>query len=457
MAQKTNSPEALYLWQWQMGRLQAANLKIDPAITSYRATVRTLNRLRTQTGLSYGSLGEGFEGSVAPVFFELVDLLLQRASFTEDLDQKEALLIEARNTIEDLKAAELRDYYRDECLDAHRKTAPESVPDTIVIYPIMLPDRTELVVSLPDGLRSFRVPASSQELSEEVRIFRQFLEKRTTREYRPHAATLYDWLIRPIEGAIASTQVSTLIFVPGGILRTIPMTALYDQETRRFLIEKYPVAITPGLSLTDPRKIDRENVQLLTAGLTESVQGYPPLPHVSSEVEAVQGVFGGRVLLNADFVVPAVEQEVSEKQLGIVHIASHGEFHSDSSESFLLTYDGRLAMDRLASLVGVTQFREQPLELLTLSACQTAAGDDRAALGLAGVAVQAGARSALATLWSVSDRASAELISEFYSQIGHGGVSRAEALRQAQIKLLKSRPYRHPGYWSAFLLISNWL
>ena len=456
-AQNANAPESLYRWQWQTARLQAAELEMDAAIASYRATVRTLNRIRRETAVVEGEATSTFESAVEPVFFELVDLLLQRASATEDPNARAALLVEARDTVEDLKAAELRDYFHDECVDAQRKAAPDVIPETVVIYPIILSDRTELIVSLPEGIRSFVVPASSRELIAEVGLLRGYLEKRTTREYRRPAARLYDWLIRPIEGALASSQVRTLVFVPGGVLRTIPMAALYDRETKQFLVQKYPLAITPGLTLTDPRAIDRENVQLLTAGLTESVQGYPPLPHVASEVEAVQGVFGGRGLMNATFVASAVERELSERQVGIVHIASHGEFHSDSAKSFILTYDGRLTVDRLSELVSATRFREQPLELLTLSACQTAAGDERAALGLAGVAVRAGARSVLATLWSISDVASAELISEFYRQLGQSGVSRAEALQRAQITLIQNRNYRHPGYWSAFLLISSWL
>ena len=285
----------------------------------------------------------------------------------------------------------------------------------------------------------------------------EYLEKRTTREYRQHAAQLYDWIMRPLESALEASEVRTLVFVPGGVLRTIPMAALYDRETKQFLVQKYPLAITPGLSLTDPRPIDRENVSLLSAALTEAVQGYPPLPHVESEVEVVHEVFGGKTLMNAAFVTSAVERELSARQIGIVHIASHGEFRAESAESFLLTYDGRLTVDRLPELISATQFREQPLELLTLSACQTAAGDERAALGLAGMAVRAGARSVLATLWSISDVASAELVSEFYRQLGQSGVSRAEALQRAQIRLISDRRYRHPGYWSPFLLISNWL
>ena len=186
---------------------------------------------------------------------------------------------------------------------------------------------------------------------------------------------------------------------------------------------------------------------------------YPALTHVEDELAAIEEAFGGRKLLNEEFSVGALERELRETQFGIVHIASHGEFSADAGETFLLTHDPDepLTMDRLAELVGITEFREQPLELLTLSACQTAAGDERAALGLAGVAVKAGARSTLATLWYIDDRASADLVAEFYRHLTDPEVSRAEALRQAQLSLVRDPSYRHPGYWSPFLLISNWL
>jgi len=140
-----------------------------------------------------------------------------------------------------------------------------------------------------------------------------------------------------------------------------------------------------------------------------------------------------------------------------VHIASHAEFGGNPEDSFLLAFDGRLPMNRLAQTVGTTRFRsEQPLELLTLSACETAVGNERAGLGLAGIALQAGARSALASLWSVNDQASTQLIAEFYSRL-HEDASRAEALQQAQLAMLDHRGFRHPAFWSSFVLISSWL
>jgi CHAT domain-containing protein len=141
----------------------------------------------------------------------------------------------------------------------------------------------------------------------------------------------------------------------------------------------------------------------------------------------------------------------------IVHIASHGTFESDFRDSFLLTFDGRLTMDDLERFIKFSEFRREPVELLTLSACQTAAGDDRATLGLAGVAIKAGARSALATLWLINDQAAELLITDVYRHLANRSMNKAQALQQAQLTLLKDNRYRHPGFWAAFLLIGNWL
>jgi CHAT domain-containing protein len=138
-------------------------------------------------------------------------------------------------------------------------------------------------------------------------------------------------------------------------------------------------------------------------------------------------------------------------------VASHGKFESDVRDTFLLTYDGKLSMDRLEGYMASTTYREQPVELLTLSACQTAVGDDKAALGLGGVAVKAGARSALATLWYINDQASSLLITDFYANLKDSDVSKARALQEAQLDLLDDPRFNHPSYWAPFLLIGNWL
>ena len=158
-----------------------------------------------------------------------------------------------------------------------------------------------------------------------------------------------------------------------------------------------------------------------------------------------------------EFLERNIEREMKEENFTIVHIASHGKFDQNPQDSFVLTYDKKLNMDQLSKLIGMFQFRQTPLDLLTLSACETAVGDERSALGLAGVAVKSGARSALGTLWFINDQASSDLIQHFYTHLKQTTFSKAQALREAQLTLLGHATYRHPGYWAPFLLINNWL
>ena len=243
--------------------------------------------------------------------------------------------------------------------------------------------------------------------------------------------------------------------VPDGPLRTIPLAALHDGDG--FLIQRYALAMTPGVMLTDPQPIDRSQIKLLSVALSDSIEGFSSLPNAGTEVKTIQDLYGGKVLLNRQFQVDALEQEMKNEPPTIVHIASHAKFEKDVKETFLLAFDGKLTMDRLDQLVGLYKFRESPLDLLTLSACETAAGDDQAALGLAGVAIKAGARSALASLWFINDRATSNLVTDFYRNLQDPTLSRATALQRAQQKLLQDPSYQHPGYWSPFLLINNWL
>jgi CHAT domain-containing protein len=324
-----------------------------------------------------------------------------------------------------------------------------------VVYPILLPDRTELLVSLPSGIERHIVPIGAAAMEREVAAFQRALVDRTSFAYREPAQRLHEWLVAPYAPRLAEEQIATLVFVPDGPLRTIPMAALHDGET--FLAERYAVAVTPGLSLVDPRPLDAEGARLLLAGLSESVQGFEPLPGTEREIEAIHALYGGEVLLNEAFQANRFEAEVENEVPSIVHVASHAVFTGDPATSFVLTHDDRLTMDELSEIVAPTQFRKRPLELLTLSACETAAGDERAALGLAGVAIRAGARSALGSLWAVQDEATYHLMVGFYTALKEPGVSKAEALRRAQAKLIATPAYQHPFYWSPFLLISNWL
>ncbi len=460
-AQQGQMPEALYRWEWQIGRLLRAQGDPEPAIAAYRRAVQTLQPIRNDVSLGYGNgmARLSFREAAGPLFFELADLLLLQSKSAADPAKEQALLLEARDTVEQLKAVELEDYFHDHCVDVQRSKARaiEAVDEqTAVVYLIPLPTRTEVLVGLSSGLKRFTMEVGADALTEQVRQFRRNLETRTTYGYLAQAQQLYDWLIRPIRELLRTNRINTLVFVPDGALRTIPFASLHDGE--RFLIQDLAVAVTPGLSLVEPQPIKRGKAHLLLNGLSKAVQDFPALNFVAGELRSIEPMYPSETLLNEGFTLSKLNRKLTDEQFSIIHIASHGQFDRDVRKTFVLTFDSKLTLNELESLIRPSQYRGQPVELLVLSACQTAAGDDRAALGLAGVAVKAGARSALATLWFVNDQSTSALITEVYAQLRQTpSVSKARALQTAQIKLLSDRRYRHPCYWSPYLVIGNWL
>ena len=450
-----NALESLYRWEWQAGRLLRRLGDDDAALAAYRVAASTLERIRPDLAAS----GTGdFRTKASPVYLGVADLLIRRAERAAKPDAAQADLLEARRTMEALKSAELEDYFQDDCV-ASLKSKTSGIdalaPHTAAIYPIVLPDRLAILVTFPDGLREYSSPVGSQRLEVETRAMRQTLEKRMTREYLKHARQLYDWVVRPALADLERAGVKTLVFIPDGALRTIPFAALSDGK--QFLIERYAVATSPGLTLTDPRPLAAVAPRILMAGLTEAVQGFAALPGVRTEISNIAALLPGTELVDQAFQSARFRSALASNPYTIVHVASHGEFGPTAQSTFLLTHDGKINLNQLEGILGGTNYRSQPVQLLVLSACETAAGDDRSALGLAGIAVKAGARSALATLWSVSDVASTQLVSDFYRELGQSGASKAEALRQAQLALMADRRYRHPYYWGPFLMIGNWL
>lgn len=462
-AQEAGMPEALYKWEWQVGRLLRARGENGPAMAAYRNAVQTMKTVRNDVSLGFGnSRGQNsFRKSEGPLFFQLADLLLQEARAAPDQESRQALLLEARNTVELLKAVELEDYFSDDCVDIQQtqtRSVEEMDEHTAVVYLIPLEERTEILIGLTSGLLQVDVPVGEEELTAEVNLFRRNLETRTLPFYLRQSWQLYDWLIRPIREILEENGVDTLVIVPDGALRTIPFAALQDSEQKRFLIEDLAVAVVPGLSLVAQDPTIQQEARLLLNGISEARQDYPELKYVVGELESLRGLYPGETLLNGTFTMAGIKKQITENQYSIIHIASHGEFNSDANETFILTYDTKLTLDDLEGLIRPSQYRGRPVELLVLSACQTAAGDDRAALGLAGVAIKAGARSALATLWYVNDQSTSDLVTEVYEILKNDPTkSKAQALQAAQIKLLGDRRYKHPCYWSPYLIIGNWL
>ena len=450
-----SEPDLAYRWDWQQARLARQQGHTDISLADYRRAVAALESVRQDIPVEYRDGRSSFRVTFGPLYREFADLLLRRAA--SDPPHSAPLIREARDTIERLKESELQDYFRDSCVtsfEARRQSIDTVAPGTAILYPISLPDRLEMLVSVGQEQQHFVIPIAEEALRGEVRHFRELLEKRTTNEYLVPARQLYDQLIRPIEPLLASRRVDTLVVVPDDVLRVVPFAALHDG--RHFLMERYAAAVAPSMHLIEPKPLAAGPRSALVLGISKGVQGYAELPNVSREVSAVHQIAGGTELVDDAFTEARFAGELKNVPYSIVHLASHGQFNADPKQTFVLAFDGKLNMDALETDIKYGERRANPLELLVLSACETATGDDRAALGLAGVALKAGARSALASLWYVNDEAAGKLVVDFYRDL-QSGVTKARALQAAQRQLASDPRYAHPAYWAPFLLIGNWL
>ncbi|WP_146134173.1 CHAT domain-containing protein [Chlorogloea sp. CCALA 695] len=227
------------------------------------------------------------------------------------------------------------------------------------------------------------------------------------------------------------------------------MAALHDGK--QFLVQKYAVSTSLGLGLStkEPQKKEQK---ALVFGLTVKVPPFDSLPNVNAETEAVRDILGGNRFLDQKFTLANLEKQIiKQKNPSVLHIATHGKFRGTANSTFLQAYNGRISLQEFEN---VLLANTKPIDLLTLSACQTAAGDNRSTLGIAGLAARTGVKNVLASLWFVNDADTVPLIENFYSYLRQPGTTKAEALRKAQLSLI-SRPNSHPARWSSFILVNS--
>ncbi|MDJ0678468.1 MAG: CHAT domain-containing protein [Xenococcaceae cyanobacterium MO_167.B52] len=448
IAQSINAKELTYQWQWQLGRIFKAQGDTEKAITAYIQATNNLQSLRRDLVAISSDIKYSFREKIEPVYRELAALLLQPGATQADLNQ-------AREVIESLQVAELDNFFRDACLDT-KPTKIDRLDDTAAIfYTIIIEDRLEVIAAIPNKpLQHY----SNQLPPSEIEIVVTSANSQISKHRRLNLKVLqqaYDWLIRPLEADLVANKIETLVFVPDGVLRNLPPATLYDGE--QYLIEKYSLAIAPSLQLVELNDRDKNRQELLLAGLSQPRQGFPSLPGVQQEIQQIKPLFASEVLLNDSFTELNFTRSASQTPYRIVHLATHGQFSSNSEETFVLTWDERINIDELNRLIRGDSKQLRPVDLLVLSACETATGDRNSVLGLAGIAVRGGARSTIASLWAVSDEATVALMTNFYQELAQGKISKAEALRRAQQSILKNEKFSHPFYWSAFILVGNWL
>ena len=453
ISQRINAQEISYLWEWQLGRIDRAMGKRDSAIAHYLHGVALLEALSHDVANMDNNIQFFFHNRVEPVYRETVDLLLDNRS--TEISQQD--LIRVRDTLEALQIAELNNFFREACIEGEFVDIDAVDQEAAAIYPIVLEDRLEIILSLPDKpLQRFRVEVSQQQLEETITALRQKVVIRSRRTFYQPAQELYQWLIAPISDQLKQSEIKTLVFIPDGALRNLPLAALYDGD--HYLVEKYSLVLNPGMQLLDPQPLEKTELNALAVGLSESQDNFAPLEYVSTELAQIKRQLKGEVLLDEKFTPEALKSEITYSDYPIVHIATHGQFSSSLDETFLLAWNDRIDPNELRDILQVRgENNQKAIELLVLSACETATGDNRATLGLAGMAIQAGAKSTIATLWSINDQATAQLMDKLYQKISQKDIGKAEAIRQAQLSLLHDPMYQHHFYWAAYTTIGNWL
>ncbi|MDZ8066890.1 MAG: CHAT domain-containing protein [Nostoc sp. DedQUE08] len=489
LAKTINAPEIAYRWFWQLGRLERTN-NPEQAIKNYNEAYNTLQLLRTDLAFDNTDIKFSFEEHpVERAYREFADLLLQpkiagAKELQETKEADDANLQKAREVMRSLQVTELQNFLQQPCAEASLqqidKITDEPDSHTATLSPIIFRDRIEVIVRLP-GKNLFHYRTDLPEATAKATIAqfqRDLQESYTFDTIKENGQKIYKWLIEPAQKQLESAQIKTIVFVLDGPFRNIPMTALYDGE--HYLIEKYAVSVALGLDLSNPHPLPKDGLKVLAASLTdppnqrEDKFKFAKLSYVKEELDAIKNATGVTATLIQDekFTRNLFNQKFNDSPFQIVHLATHGQFSSNPEDTFILTASSNSTKDssflsdgkvRLKDFDAMFRTRElnraDAIELLILSACETASGDDRATLGIAGTAVKAGARSAIASLWSLDDESSQTFIKNFYKAITKTQTSRAEALRQAQLALLQAQdgPYTHPRYWAPFLLIGNWL
>ena len=463
--------DSLYLWEWQTGRVLLAQGNKAESINAYETAIATLESIRGDLLTANRDIQFDFRDTVEPIYRELIEQRLEKGDETIIINANQTARVDnvssVLNTVDSLRLAELQNYFGNDCAIADVITSDKVdllQPDRHTAYfsSIILKDRIAIIVNFPNRQTKIAWHRSSEKttITEEINQFRRGLEAFYDEDYDLQPGQkIYNWLIKPFAQDLQQAGIDTLVFTQDGILRSISMAALHDGK--QFLVEKYALATTPSLNLIARSQIDSQKLKALALGLTQAstIDGrtYDSLPNVKREIKQVEGIFAESTgLLDKAFTRDRLQQELAKTSYPIVHIATHGQFSAEPEDTFLITGDGKkLTITELDRLIRTTAKDNQPINLITLTACQTAVGDERAALGLAGVAIQAGASSALASLWSISDEITPQVVKEFYTDLQTGNTTKAKALQQAQKSLIKRG--EHPAFWSPFILIGDWL
>lgn len=462
LAQPNQSPEIAYQWQWQLGRLLAEQGEREGAIAAYEAATDTLDAIRKDLIRIDSDVQFSFRDNVEPIYRGLVSLLL--SGDANDPQPSQASLKRAIQDIDALQLTELENFVRCNTTDIIDLGEVELAPRTATLHPIMLPDRLAVILDLPGNspiaFSQMLDAATQTSLGTKLQRLRQSLEDIGNEgDSIPLLKELYQGMIEPFEAELEANEIETLVFVLDGALRNLPMAALFDGKTGEYLIDRYEVAISPRFKVFEPNPLPT-GLQAFMGGTSEeqTIDGvdFSKIELLEEELSGIgEYIETATSLVDDEFTQKNIEDKLRKTNFSVVHLKTHGVFSSNPEDNFIVGYGGdRITGRELGNLLQQAS-REKEIELITLSACSTAEGDSRAVLGLAGISVQAGARSVLSTLWKADDRANTEFMQVFYEALSLEGATRAWALQSA---ILALKELEHdPHLWAPYILVGNWL
>ncbi|MBD2472611.1 CHAT domain-containing protein [Nostoc sp. FACHB-145] len=460
LAQSINNVETAYEWQRQLGNLYQKQGNFPAAIQVYGAAIDNVTQIRNSLLLNNLDAQLFFYEKVEPMYRNYMRLLI-----AEKYPHFEHQVVK---TNQQFQLAQLEDYLKCGKLDL---VALDKIGNfagvSAIIHIIDLDDTIEVFAQLPDS-SIYHHSVDSKLVKDHTQALLSILQNEelvsnSENLIIPHSQALHKHLIEPIKKVLPSS--GTLVFVLDKSFQSLPMSILHDGKD--YLFQHYSSSETLGSRVRRPQALHQESANALIGGIStfapsfydpNVLKGLKPLPDVEAEIADVKKQTNSSIaLLNEEFNTQRLIQELNKKDFNIIHLTTHAQFSSIRTRTGFLTWNELVNVNRFGTfLKNQAQIHQDAIELLVLSACQTAKGNKMSALGIAGVAAQAGARSILATLWLVDSKSSVVLMNEFYKNLKNG-IPKAEALRLAQISLMSIPEYNNPYHWAPYLLVGSWL
>jgi CHAT domain-containing protein len=452
VAQSVRAWDLAYPAQALLGQIYVAEHQPDSAVTAYQAAIYSLEQVRQQLkGISRERQFE-FYAEVEPIYHQYLELLFDQPTQTTNIIK----------TSTQRQIAELENFLGCQLHDWKPIEQVQPTEDATFVFVVRGTQHYHVILRSPKQ-PDYRYSIDAEMLDSAT--FNLLSNMRGGGIMQVDAETilnygekLYDVLLQPATTKFPQTgdQSGTLVFVLDPALQNLPIDFLHDGED--YLLRKYNLSLALGAQLRQPKSLTPKQFKVLLAGIDQIAPSFSPqlkaLSQTQNELMAIRQTAPGKILLNQDFTIAKLRRQIASGHYPIVHLSTHGTFSSDPAATGLLTWDQKLGTTELRQII--EQNRQSPIELLVLSACESAKGDQRSILGLAGVAAQAGARSTIASLWLVDESSTTIMMNQFYSGL-KSGLPKAAALRQAKLALMDSPDFNHPFFWGSFILIGSWL